>query len=112
MNDTIFDGKAHVLGEKYGYIAEIIHENLHHSNIHQYVEKLLEEYCNYLYENDKEIVIKYLIEVLMSQVFQFNTPEHYQVIFRPPHVISCLAQYATLCLKFKRAEKDNLVDQC
>lgn len=108
MEDTIFDGEPHPLSEKYGYIAHRIHGNLEESNLCQYVEKSLEKYCNYLYENDKERVLKYLMEVLMFQVFQSNTPEHYQVIFRPPYMVSALAQYATLCLKFERAKKDTL----
>lgn len=108
MEDTLFDGEPHVLSEKYGYIANRIHENIEQSNLHHYVEKSLDKYANYLYENDKEKVIKYLMEVLMFQVFQSSTPEDYQVIFRPPYMVSALAQYATLCLKFERSKKDNL----
>lgn len=47
----------------------------------------------------------------MFQVFQSNTPEHYQLIFRPPHMVSALAQYATLCIKFQRAKQDILGDK-
>ncbi|CAB4132286.1 hypothetical protein UFOVP256_15 [uncultured Caudovirales phage] len=108
MDDTIFDGEAHALSKDYGYIAKRIHEVADESKLSEYVDEQLVKFCDYLYENDKEKVCSYLMGIFKSQVFHGSTDENFQLIFRPPHMVSCLAQFATLALKFKRAEKDNL----
>jgi hypothetical protein len=108
MDDTIFDGEAHALSKDYGYIAKRIYEVMDESSLSEYVDEQLLKYCDYLYTNDKENVIKYLFQVFKEQVFYCSTDENYKLIFRPPHMVSALSQFATLALKFKRAEKDNL----
>lgn len=107
MDDTIFDGEAHALSKDYGYIANRIHEISDESKLSEYVNEQLVKYCDYLYANDKEKVCSYLIDIFKYQVYHGSTDE-LQLIFRPPHMVSCLSQFATLALKFKRAEKDNL----
>lgn len=108
MEDTIFDGEAHVLSEKFGYIADKVREIENISGLQEIIDEQLETYAEYLFENDKERVIEYLLSIFRMQVMRQCSDDHYQVIYRPPHMVSCLAQYGTLCLKFQRAENDNL----
>lgn len=108
MDDTIFDGESHALSKDYGYIAKRIHLVANEYKLSEYVDEQLVKYCDYLYANDKEKVCSYLMSIFKSQVFQGSTDGNFQLIFRPPNMISCLAEFATLTLKFKRAEKDNL----
>ncbi len=105
MEEIIFDGETHVLNENFGYIALKLDED---EKLSDYVNKELIKYANYLYENDKDKVMEFIMEKLCSQVFIGSTPEDYQLIFRPSYLIGVLAQFSTLCLKFKRAEIDNL----
>ena len=108
MRDVIFDGEPHALSKDYGYIANIIHGEVDTSKLSEYSYEQLIKYCEYIYLNDKENVIGYLISMFKDKVFIGSTDKNLQLIFRPPHMASCLAQFATLALKFKRAEEDNL----
>jgi len=116
MEDYIFDGEAHALSKDYGYIAKIIHEEAFENTLTEYVNEQLVKYCDYIYANDKEKVIKYLFEVFKGQVVSGSTDENFKLIYRPPHIVSSMAQhmvsslaeFSTLAWKFKRAEKDNL----
>lgn len=108
MDEVIFDGEAHALSEKYGYIADLVDQLENVSELQGMIDEQLKVYANYLLENDKDRVIEYLTSILRMQVMRQCTDENYQVIYRPPHMVSCLSQHGTLCLKFQRAEKDNL----
>jgi hypothetical protein len=111
MENYIFDGKPHILDRKYGYITKkIIPMDLRidRSSFMDEVDSLLENYVEYLYENDKDKVIRYLMEVLRQQSYNFHTDECYQLIYHPPHLSGCLGQHAILSLKFTRADNDNL----
>ncbi len=111
MIDPIFDEEVHVLSKEYGYIAKKIHEPKPENTLHELIDIQLLKFCEYLYLNDKEKVIDYLMQIFRLQVFHCSTDENFQIIYRPPYMASCLQQYATLCLKFKRSEKDNLENE-
>jgi hypothetical protein len=109
--DPIFDGECHALSKKYGYVAKkLLGESAQKLDMDD-IEELLLQYAEYLYENDKERVIEYLLSIFRTQVRHQSTDENYQVIYRPSWIISALSQFGTLCLKFERAEKDNLVEE-
>lgn len=111
MNTTdIFDGEPHILSESYGYIANKVHDKDCCSDVHKHIEKQIRKYCEYLYENNKEKTIDYLMQVLMRQVDCCSTDEDFKIIFRPAYLSGCLSLYGTVAIKFKRAENDNLKD--
>ncbi len=112
MNDTIFDGECHAISDDYGYIAArvIPGENCcdELKLLQKATDKQLAKYAEYLVNQDKEKAIDLLTDLFRSQVMTRCTPEDYQLIHRPPWIVSALAQYGTLVLKFKRSKKDNL----
>lgn len=111
-----FDGECHAVpgSKEFGYIAARVdavadtHENLKH--LQTKVEEQLKKYSEYLVNQYKEKAIDILTDVFRAQVRCGCTPEDYQLIHRPPWVVSAIAQYGTLVLKFKRSEKDILDD--
>lgn len=110
MEDPIFDGKCHALSKYFGYIAKRFHGAFGEKLEDHDIEEHLIEFCEYLFKNDKNKVISYLMQIFTDQVKKGKTDENYSLILRPPWVISCLAQEGTLALKFKRAEGDGLDD--
>lgn len=112
MNDTIFDGECHPISPEYGYIASLVIpketccDEL--KELQAQTEKHLTKYAEYLVNQNKEKAIDLLTDLFRSQVMCGCTPEDYQLIHRPPWIVSALAQYGTLVLKFKRSKKDNL----
>lgn len=113
MHDEILDGKPHVLSDRYGYIGHKIYvittdECSTSKKISEKIDEQLEIYAEYLFENDKETTVRYLMSVLTDQVYHSSIDKNYRLIYRPPHAVSCLSQYGTLCLEFERAKKDNL----
>lgn len=109
--NPIFDGECHSFSKKGGYIAKKLIEDFVQNLDMNDVEELIIKYAEYLYENDKERVIQYLLKIFTTQVRHHITDENYQVIYRPAWIVSCLSQPGTLCLKFERAKKDNLVEE-
>lgn len=110
MHDAIFDGKCHVISEEYGYIAKKVEEDsLTNINFTNQSEELIREYAEYLFKNNKEKVIEYILHNLRSQIYAFKTEDNFQIIYRPPWITSCLAQCGTFVLRFKRSKNDKLV---
>lgn len=112
MNVTIFDGECHAISDEYGYIAarvipgETCCDEV--KSLQKETDKQLAKYAEYLVTQDKEKAIELLTDLFRGQVIGGYTPEDYQLIHRPPWIVSALAQYGTLVLKFKRSKKDNL----
>jgi|SRR3974390_1907921 len=109
MDDyPIFDGECHAIpgSTEYGYIAHKVTAEL--ADLQERIEQEVGKYAEYLYAYDKEEVLEILKDVMRAQIRCVCTPERYQIVHRPPWVVGALAQYGTVCLKFKRAKKDNL----
>lgn len=100
MDKYIFDGEPHALNSEYGYIIKRIHEPFEHEKLNDYVIIHLKKFAEYLYANDKERTIQCLLNGWSY--------EDYEVIYRPAHIVSALAQFSTLAIKFKRSKNDNL----
>ena len=114
MENPIFDGECHAVpdSKEYGYIAARI-DSLSQFNdelkqLQRNVDMQLRKYSEYLVNHDKEKSIELLTDIFRSQVICGYTPEDYKIIHRPPWIVSALAQYGTLVIKFKRSKKDNL----
>lgn len=108
MEDIICDGEVHAISQDYGYICNRIFEKLDKETLSDYVNQQLIKFIDYLYINDKEKIVDYLINIFNYQVIHNIKDENYDVIFRPEIMSNSLAQFSTLALKFKRAENDNL----
>jgi hypothetical protein len=107
MENHIDDGELHALSDDYGYALKLfledpsIHENS--SRMTELRDDFAKKYADYLYQFDKEKVIRILMEYL---VLSYN--EDIQFIFRPAYMVSSLAQNASFAMKFKRSQNDNL----
>lgn len=108
MKDPIFDGEIHIIDEKYAYMTERIDKSLDEEHLYKKMDNFIFKYAEYLYENDKDKVMNYLIKSLTQEVGLSCTPEDYKIIFKP-YINDRLNQFATLTLKFIRAVKDNLI---
>lgn len=108
IEEIVFDGEVHALSKDYAYISKRVYETECQKNLMEHVNEHLIKYCEYLYLNDKDKVINYLMSIFSKQVYNFCTDKNYKVIFTPPYLSSCLAQFATLSLKFERVKNDNL----
>ncbi len=108
MHETIFDGEAHLLSDQYGYIAIKVDESVQLDSFIDIAAPQVRKYCEYLYENDREKVIEYLMKIFTQQIHCGNCNEDFQIIFRPACVVGDLNKYGTLAIKFKRSENDNL----
>ncbi len=109
MEEPIFDGKVHKLDDKFGYIAHRVFEEMTPLALRLYTEKALLEYAKYLYENDRDTTISFLMDMLEREALDKNThDEYYTIIYRPAHLGSCLSTYSTVCLKFNRSKDDNI----
>lgn len=69
----------------------------------------IRKYAKYLMEFDKEKCFDILSHYLMPNCMGY-TEETHSFIYRPPWIVGSLSQFATLSLKFKRSENDNLND--
>jgi len=103
-----FDGECHAIpGSKdYGYVAHRVGVEI--KEVQDKIELEIGKYAEYLYAHDKEEVLRILTDVMRAQVMHGYTLDNYQIIHRPPWIVSALAQYGTIVLKFKRSKKDNL----
>ncbi len=104
----IFDGEIHALSDQWAYMAFKAYEDEGIFECHKIIDGYLENYANYLYENDKDKVISYLMETLRSQVASQCTDSNYQVIFRPAYKVNGLKQDWEVALKFRRSREDKL----
>jgi hypothetical protein len=111
MDNYIFDGEPHALNSEYGYLIKRINEPFEHEKLDGYVSIQLKKFAEYLYHFDKNKVIEYLIEILKSQIFHEGSSKDYEIIYRPAHMVGCLAEFSTLALKFKRSKNDNLEEK-
>jgi hypothetical protein len=101
MDKYIFDGEPHALDKEYGYIITRIYEKeTDQENLQDQIHIHVKKFAEYLYQNDKERTIECLLDGL-----SYND---YEVIYRPAHIVSVLAQFSTLAIKFKRSKNDNL----
>ncbi len=105
MDDVILDGKCHAISKSYGVFGKYIPKLTFDL---EDADDLLNKYAEYLYKNDKQKVIDYLLSIFRKQVAQMTTDDNFQIIFKPPYITSISAQNGTLCLKFIRSENDDL----
>ncbi len=113
-----FDGKIHAISKDYAAILKKTHVDVQLtimdglSSLSELVKDYSHQYAEYLYEFNKEKVIKILEEKISELGINGCTfDEDYSFIYRPPHSIDPISQYGSIALKFKRAEKDNLDDE-
>jgi hypothetical protein len=111
MDDTNFDGECHALTEKHGYIAKRISCQTDATSGRKCIDELFKKYAEYLYENDREKTINYLISLLKGEI-RADLGDDFQLIHQPFWLICSLAQYGTLGMKFKRSKHDNLGAGC
>jgi len=109
MDNYILDGEPHALDKKTAYILQKI-EDTSRENVHEMTVSFLRKYAEYLYQNDKEKVMEYLMKIFENMLDFDKTPKGTSLIYRPPHIASSLSQYGTLAFKFVRAKEDTLVD--
>jgi len=101
MDKYNFDGEPHALNSEYGYIIKRIYEEeVDHDSLHDQIQIHLKKFAEYLYANDKERTVQCMLNGWSY--------EDYEVIYRPAHIVSALAQFSTLAIKFKRSKNDNL----
>lgn len=111
MEDYIFDGEPHALNKELAYILKKIHPERKDFDLKEECMSIYRKYAEYLYANDKDEVIEYLMKVFNHHLtFEEDVPGT-SMVMRPPHMVSVLAQYGSLALKFKRVSEDTLVTQ-
>lgn len=108
MNDPIFDGEPHILSDEQGYIAHRIDAYCSIRDINNHVKKLANSYATYIYENDRKRAIECLSEMLEIQMCTCNTDSNYSLTLKPAHMVSWLAEFAIIFIKFERLDNDNL----
>jgi hypothetical protein len=102
------DGEIHALSENYAYILTTCDEDFTHEEIDALLREHAEKYALYLYENDKEKVLKMITNSLMPGILNgYYTDTEVCVVLRPK-IYDKLNQKSSLVLKFKRAKNDNL----
>lgn len=104
----IFDGNIHALNEKLAYIIEVLPNDLKPHEVKEKHIEMMQKYAHYLYENDKDSVIEWLMKIFESNISIGAPIERVTSIYRPASMNDALAQNATMAIKFTRAEKDNL----
>lgn len=118
MDEPNFDGKIHAISKDYAAILnktdidikQIIFDQL--TPLSHHIKDFSNQYAEYLYQFNKEKVIKILEEKIYDLGLNGCTfDEDYQFIYRPPWVADVLYQFGTIAIKFKRSEKDNLDDK-
>lgn len=110
MNDTKFDGECHAIpgSEHYGYVANRVEDSI--EELREITDRQLEKYAEYICKYDRKEAIRIVSEVMKKQVLLGFTPENYQIIHRPPWIVGAMAQYGTVCIKFKRVQGDELYE--
>jgi len=113
-----FDGKIHAINKDYASILKKTDVDVKSnvmdglSSLSELVKDYSHQYAEYLYEFNKEKVIKILEEKISEFGINGCTfDEDYQFIYRPPWAVGALLKDGSFALKFKRAEKDNLDDE-
>lgn len=105
------DGEIHALSNDWAYLIKKIKEfniNIDHTEIQEAQREFYKKYAEYIYNFNKEKAIEMILEKLTTCNLLGYTPDDHQFIYRPPEVMDCLAQFGTIALKFRRAQKDNL----
>lgn len=99
------DGKPYSLSDNYAYIMKKFEHNTSHTEIQKIKTEMLREYIRYEIKNNPESVID---KVINSYEFEIDFDSNYRFIYRPAYMVSSLAQYAIVVLRFKRSPNDGL----
>lgn len=113
MMEEILDGEIHVISKDYAAIAEKLNidkELTIEDKLRIVKDNYVKKYAEYIYTNNKEFCLKLIEdEINIGRTGELN--EEFQFIYRPPWFASILSDYATIALKFKRRENDNLGEE-
>jgi hypothetical protein len=108
MDDYIYDGEPHALDKDFAYMLKRV-EDTSRENVHEITLSFLNKYAEYLYQNDKETVIEYLMNAFQGMLAFDKMPPETSLTYRPPHLVSAIAQFGTIAFKFPRSNEDTLV---
>jgi hypothetical protein len=93
------DGQIHFLNDDFGYILKRI-DSSSLDNLLTAHSQMIEEYAKYLMKHESEKALEILCGHLL-----YDYQEDFQLNYRPPWVVSSLAQNAIVTLKFKRIDR-------
>lgn len=109
MIEYNFDGKPHIINDKYGYICfRTPCENFQTFNAINLENQLYLEYIEYLINNKSKDLENILLNIFMRSKIQNTLIEKYNMIYKPSYMIGQTALYGTLVLKFERIQNDNI----
>lgn len=109
MSDIKNDGEIHPLSEEFAYISEYVERsNCCFQEISRLQKKFLKKYADYLYEFNKEKAIEMILENIENYHFLGASESDFQMIYRPPYIVSSLATRGCVGLKFKRSKNDKI----
>ncbi len=113
MNEFNPDGEIHPISEDFAYCGKILKEDVkldeNDRSLCKTQNDFFNKYAEYLYEFDKENIIKLVKHNLYNKMFH---TDEFQIIYRPYWMVGILAQNAHMLLKFKRLKNDNLDGKC
>ena len=115
------DGEIHALSKEYAVISYVFDEPVDWLNekLSEKIDSFIKKYVDYICKFNQELLCEHLYSCLMKSIVQMHNHsfhDYVQIKFRPSFEVESITGRTgaltkpTLCLKFKRAKQDNLIE--